>query len=113
MAEYSNDFGGHIIAPLGLGPVADELKQRGWTARARANTIRPDEEHLHIEDDSLRLMTQPLTGSTHMISGEVDLKTDRDPSFLEKLATDLDESNIQFSLELYDEAGAKVIQKFG
>ncbi len=111
--DYTNDFTGYVHAPAGLYEVAAELVNQGWSARARKNTINPLEEHLHIEEELLRLMTRPLQGNTHMLSGQLDLETDAGDEAVEKLAKAFEEMAIPYALQVHDAQGASVVREFG
>jgi hypothetical protein len=113
VAEYTNSYTGYIFAPAGLFPVADELEKREWPARARHNTINPEEEHLEIEGEILRLTTRPLKGNTHMIYGQVVLSSPEGDAAFQKLAEDFEAIGVFYALKLHDEAGAEVIREFG
>lgn len=113
MSEYRNDLLGHVVATEGLYTLAEKLKTKGWKARARENTAKEGEHHLHVDEDLFYFMTRPLTGATHLILGKITLVNPAALKALEKLSGDFEELNIEYSLKVTDEDGVKYIHTFG
>ena len=109
-----NDLLGHVVATEGLYALADGLKEKGWNVRARKNTAREGDHHLHVDEEGLfRFMTRPLTEISHLISGEITMENPTALETLEKLAGDFEALGIVYSLKVTDKTGAEYIHTFG